>query len=138
MFKKFFKKKNTDKVRFLIMESSPLKDKYFIRIKPWDWLNKEQIYVASKIEDKPTMITMDFWAQEIYLDADGQITVSELLEIAAKQYIDAKMAIPDNLDLILISELESLVNELKIVEFTDVKTTIPLNISLPMSKKQLF
>lgn len=134
MFKNFFKKKNTDKVRFLIMESSPLKDKYFIRIRPWDWLNKEQIYVASKIEGKPTMITMDFWAQEIYLDADGQITVSELLEIAAKQYIDAKMAIPDNLDLILISELESLVNELKIVEFTDVKTTIPLNISLPMSK----
>jgi len=134
MFKKFFKRKNTHTMRFLTLESSPLKDKYFIRTKPWDWLNKEQIYVASKIEGKPTMITMEFWPQEIYLNADGQITVSELLQIAKKQYLDANMFIPDGLDSILISALESLVNELEIVEFRDVKTTLPSNIFLPISK----
>ena len=134
MFKNLFNKKP---VVFQAenLDTYPNKDKYFIRIKPWDWLDKKQIYVASKINDEPTMITMEFWSQEIFLDADGQITVSQFIDIACKQYVDSKMPIPDKLDSVLIDLLEDLVNEVKFVEFRDGKTGLPENIRLPMSKQ---
>ena len=60
-----------------LIEQSPFKNKYLVRLKPWDWLTKTEIYIMSKRDKKPAMITMDPWPQEIYLSANGQITVSE-------------------------------------------------------------
>ncbi|EHQ30444.1 hypothetical protein [Mucilaginibacter paludis] len=134
MFNKFLKGKHNVIVNeFLLTYSN--KDKYFIRTKPWDWLSKKEIYVMSKIDGKPTMITMDFWAQEIFLDADGQITVSEMINVACNQYLKSKTPIPEKLDFVLIQELEHMITQLKIIEFRDQITQLPQNINLPISQQ---
>ncbi|MBB6498313.1 hypothetical protein [Pedobacter cryoconitis] len=135
MFGEFFKRKKISVPEFQALEASLLKDKYFIRVKPWDWLNKKEIYVASKLNDRPTMITMDFWPQEIYLSADGQITVSEFIHIAAKKFIDNNHPAPEHLDAELIEQLEALVNEMKIVELKVARTDLNPIVVLPMSKQ---
>lgn len=135
MFKNLFNKSKASVPDLNYLPTYSNKDKYFVRLKPWDWLNSKQIFVASKIDDKPAMITMDFWPQEIYLDADGQLTVSELINLAVKQYQDSKMEIPENLDKFIIEELERLVNESELVEFRDEKTILSVELALPMSQQ---
>jgi hypothetical protein len=135
MFNRFFKSKAKILPTFSSIGEYVNKDKFFVRTKPWDWLDKKQIYVASILNGKPTMITMEFWPQEIFLDAEGQITVSELLELASKQYIDSNMDVPKNLDVVLIDSLNSLANELEIIEFVDSKITLEYKLAVPMSKQ---
>ncbi|WP_316836305.1 hypothetical protein [Pedobacter nutrimenti] len=135
MLDKFFKGKEVSVPHFQSLESSLLKDKYFVRTKPWDWLKEEEIYVVSKLDGRPTRIIMDFWPHEIYLFADGQITVSELIHIAARRFIIGREPVPEDLDAALLDSLEGLVNELKIVELKDIQTDLPLNIELPISRQ---
>jgi hypothetical protein len=134
MFGKFFKSKKKRR-EFDFLNSYKNRDKYFVRTKPWDWLNEKEIYLPMTIGEKPTMITLDFWSQEIYLDATGQITVAELVDLACKQYTDSNMDIPEELDKALIESLESLVNELHIVDFTDGRKQLPDEIELPISRQ---
>lgn len=134
MFGKLFNFKKDKSVEFNTIKAYVNKDKYFVRTKSWDWLNEKQIYVANVLNNKPTMITMEPWPQEIFLDADGQITVSEMVELASKMYLDSNMPIPPNLDQIIIDELESLVFELSIIELKDTPTTLPPNLLNPMSE----
>lgn len=81
------------------------------------------------------MVTMDFWPQEIFLDAEGQITVFELLDLAIQQYVDSDMEVPKNLDIILIDSLNELANELGVIEFVNSKTTLEYKLAVPMSKQ---
>jgi len=89
LLKKLFGQKS--KVSGLV-ENYDKRDWYIARIKPWGWLNEREIYVAAKVGDRPKMITFNFWSQEIYLDANGQITVRELVEVAKQQYVDSNIA----------------------------------------------
>lgn len=134
MLDEFFKGKEVSVPHFKSLESSLLKDKYFVRTKPWDWLKEEEIYVVSKLDGRPTRIIMDFWPHEIYLFADGQITVSELIHIVARRFIVGSEPVPEDLDAALLGSMEGLVNELKIVELKDIRTALPLNIELPISR----
>ena len=120
MFKKLFGKK-VILPQLDYLSNYVNKDKFFVRIAPWDWLNKKEIYVASKIDDKPAMITMDFRPQEIFLDANGQITVTELINIACEQFIKSNIEIPKNVDEYLIDELEKLVNHSKLLSLGIMK-----------------
>ena len=43
MLDEFFKGKEVSVPHFKSLESSLLKDKYFVRTKPWDWLKEEEI-----------------------------------------------------------------------------------------------
>jgi hypothetical protein len=133
-FQRLFKKQGTQAPSHSFLDAYARKAMYFVRIKRWDWLNEKQIYVADKIDGKPKMITMEFWAQEIYLDANGQITVEELILTACQQYKKSKMEIPPNIDKVLIDCLESLVFEEKIIAFKEKKTALPKNIELAISK----
>jgi hypothetical protein len=128
LFKKLFSKREYARIDYTNLQNYSNKDKYFVRLKPWDWLSEKEIYVTSILNDKPTMITMHFWSQEIYLNANGQITVTELFSIAEKQYLDCRMDVPKDLDLALIDSLEGLENELKIIEFIDKKTELPIDL----------
>ena len=134
MFKKIFKNK-TDLNQHSFLTNYANRDKYFVRIKPWDWLNEKEIYVTDKVDGKPKMITFGFWSQEIYLDSNGQITVSELIDLTCKQYADSNLKVPVNIDKDIIEALESLVNNLKIVEFKNNKTPLPKEVDLPISKQ---
>lgn len=133
MFNKPLKGENSVIVHQFLL-TYPNKDKYFVRTKPWGWLNQKEIYVMSKLDGKPTMITMDFWAQEIFLDADGQTTVAELINMACNQYLKSKIPIPDKLDFVLIQELEHMITQLEMIELRDRETKLPLNIKLPLSR----
>lgn len=135
MFKNLFNKKKVSMPVFPVLESSTLKDKFFVRTKPWDWLTQKEIYVAAKLNDKPTMITMEFWPQQVYLFADGQITVSEFVHASANRFIVTNDPVPELLDAALIEQLEILVNEMEIVELRDVKTDLAPNIQLPLSQQ---
>ena len=73
-----FLKKKKDLPEFDFIKSYSEKGKYFARVKNWNWLNSEQISLMEKDSDgKIKMITMDYWPQEMFLDADGQKTISE-------------------------------------------------------------
>ncbi|MEW7279004.1 hypothetical protein ABW636_10455 [Aquimarina sp. 2201CG1-2-11] len=78
---------------------------------------------------------MDYWYQEIFLDADGQKTIKENLDNMVKQFIDSKMEIPSELDEMLIEILDELENELKIVQLVDQKTELKVEFKLPLSKQ---
>jgi len=135
MLKKLFGTKTKTHDEFPYLQTYENKDKYFVRTATWDWLNKKEIYVVKKQDNQLSTHTMDFWLQEIFLDANGQITVAELIEIACKQFRDSNMKVPANVDEYLIGELDRLVNELNIVEFKDQKTELPDLFNQPMSKQ---
>eukprot|EP01133_Synstelium_polycarpum_P009304 gene9304-10910_t len=135
ILRKLFQKKKVSMPVFESLEASTTKDMFFVRLKPWDWLTEKEIYVASKLNDRPTMITMEYWPQQIYLFANGQVTVSEFIHSMAKRFLDWNNPVPENFDRILLEEFEALVNEVKIVEFTDLKSDLPLEIELPMSRQ---
>lgn len=116
------------------MDGYDKRNLYIARTRPWGWLNEKAIYVVNGIGDSPGMITFDFWSQEIYLDANGQITVENLIEISKKQYLDSNMSIPDGIEKVLIETLESLVYELKIVEFSISPITLQPEIDSPIKE----
>lgn len=120
---------------FNIIKNYVNNEKYFIRIEKWDWLDSEQIFVAVK-DDKGNakMITMDFWDQEMFLDATGEIKIKDYLNKLIEQYLVSKMKIPKDLDEFMIKTLESLKNELNIIKFIDEKEKLKTEYKLPLSE----
>src|SRR5688572_9039134 len=135
MFGKLFRSNKTNDTVLNFIKDYPNRHKYFIRTKPWDWLNAKEIYLPTKVDGKPTMIMLDFWSQEVFLDASGQITVEGLVELTCRQYKESNMDIPEGLDKMLIETLESLVFELKVVEFLEVQKELSLELEKPISKQ---
>ncbi|WKL47495.1 hypothetical protein Q1W71_21370 [Flavobacterium pectinovorum] len=115
----FFKKQN-EIPNFSIIKNYSKKDLYFSRSKKWDWLNDKQIFLTDNDSyGKIKMVTLDFWSQEMFLDANGQKTVTEYLTVLIKQFQKNKMEIPTDLDAFMIETLESLNNDLNAIEFSD-------------------
>jgi hypothetical protein len=118
MFNFFRKQKEIP--NFSIINSYQKKDLYFSRSKKWDWLNDKQIFLADNDSyGKIKMVTLDFWSQEMFLDANGQKTVTEYLTVLINQFQKNKMEIPNDLDAFMIETLESLNNDLNAIEFSD-------------------
>jgi hypothetical protein len=118
MFNFFRKQKEIP--NFSIINSYQKKDLYFSRSKKWDWLNDKQIFLADNDSyGKIKMVTLDFWSQEMFLDANGQKTVTEYLNVLINQFQKNKMEIPTDLDAFMIETLESLNNDLNAIEFSD-------------------
>lgn len=125
MFDFFNKKKNIPVFDFI--ESYSEREKYFVRTKQWTWINSEQISLIEKDGDgKIKMITMDYWLQEMFLDADGQKTIAEYLHVLIDQFRKSKMKIPSDLDRFMVETLLSLKTDLNAIEFVDVPTEIQL------------
>ncbi len=73
-----FLRKKKDVPEFEFIKSYSEKNKYFVRTKKWNWLNAEQISLFEKDPyGKVSMVTLDYWHQEMFLDADGQKTIFE-------------------------------------------------------------
>lgn len=120
-----FLKKKKDLPEFDFIQSYPEKDKYFVRIKKWNWLNAEQIALWEIAADgKIKMTTMEYWFQEMFLDADGKKTILDYLAVLTEQFSASKMEIPSDLDTFMVETLLSLKNELKAIEFSDTPTDI--------------
>ncbi|MVO10437.1 hypothetical protein GOQ30_14780 [Flavobacterium sp. TP390] len=118
----FFKNKNKHVIpEFEFINTFSEKDFYFVRTKQWMWITKEEIALVHKDEKGSIKTTtMDFWYQEMFLDADGEKTISEYLLLLIKQFQDSKMQIPDDLDQFMIETLLSLKNDLNAIEFTQM------------------
>jgi hypothetical protein len=80
------------------------KDKYFVRTARWRRLNKQLITVTDPLG--PRMLTMDRWPQLVFLESDGQKTVTEFVYYMAAAYSGQ---IPANLDQTIVQELVKLV-----------------------------
>lgn len=130
----FFKNRR-ELPKFDFIKSYPEKDKYFVRIKKWNWVNPEQISLLEKDSDgKIKMTTMDYWYQEMFLDADGQKTISEYLNVLIKQFQDSKMKIPTDLDSFMVETLLSLKTDLNAIEFMDSPTEIKTEFKNPIKE----
>ena len=113
----FFKKKQ-EIPDFKEIKTYSQKDMYFVRTKNWTWVNKEQIALLEKSNNqKVKMITLEFWSQEMFLDADGEKTISEYLKVLIKQFQNDKMEVPPDLDLFMIETLTSLHKDLNAITF---------------------
>ncbi len=62
---------------------------------------------------------MEYWHQEMFLDANGQITIADYLNVLIKQFQDSKMEIPNDLDKFMTETLWSLKTDLNAIEFSD-------------------
>lgn len=118
-------------MKFKTLEVSELKDKYFYRTANWDWLTHHMIHVYDN--NSPRIITMDYWPQKIFLEATGQITVSELIHSVASKY--PSTGIPKNLDLAIIEELESLVNDLRLISLSVSPVELSSSILNPLTEE---
>lgn len=128
-----FLKKKKYLPEFEFIKSYFDKEKYFVRIKKWNWLNPEQISLLEKDSDgKIKMTTLDYWSQEMFLDADGQKTILEYLDILIKQFRDSKMGIPSDLDKFMVETLLSLKTDLRAIEFIDSPTEIKVEYKNPI------
>jgi len=130
-FKRFRKSPEIPKSE--LIEQLSIKDKYLVRTKPWDWLTKNEIYIMSKRDGQPAMITMDPWPQEIYLHANGQITVANFYDLMCKRYLDSRTAIPELLARTIIDEITSLLAE-QLLECKDEITLLSSDLANPASK----
>jgi hypothetical protein len=113
------------------LESNEFKDKYFYRTEKWDWLTRDMIYVVDS--KSPRMITMDYWPQRIFLEAEGKLTVSEFICLIASKY--PKTQVPKNLAAELIAEIRCLVYEEKIIAFSDTQVILDVSILNPLTEE---
>jgi len=135
IFKNIFKK-NYAIPEFDFIKSYEYKDKYFSRIKKWKWINSEQISLVEKDENgKIKMTTMEYWFQEMFLDADGQKTIADYLNVIIKQFQDSKMEIPNDLDKFMTETLWSLKKDLNAIEFTDSPVNLKPEYKNPIEKQ---
>src|SRR6478735_4170099 len=88
------------------LKKSDIKDKYFIRLAQWDWLNENTINVTDN--KTPRVITMDPWPQLVFLEANGQKTVHDFVYELASKY-GKKETIPTDLDSTIIQIINILV-----------------------------
>ena len=131
-----FFKKQKEIPNFNFINSYSKKDLYFSRIKKWDWLNHKQIFLADNNSDgKVKMVTLDFWSQEMFLDLNGQKTVTEYLTVLINQFQESKMEIPVDLDEFMIETLESLNNDLNAIEFSNSPIKVAAEFENPLNKK---
>ncbi len=117
-------------MKFKTLESYEFKDKYFYRICKWDWLTHDMIHVFDN--NRPRLITMDYWPQEVFLEAKGQSTVSEFIHLLASKY--PKTQIPKNLDSAIIEELEKLINE-NLIALSDSPIQLANSILNPLTEE---
>jgi len=117
-------------MKFKILESYKFKDKYFYRVCRWDWLTRDMIHVYDC--HQPRIITMDYWPQKIYLEANGKTTIAEFIHLLAAQYPITQ--IPANLDIAIIEELEGLIDE-KLIQLSDSPILLEDSIMHPMTKE---
>ena len=128
-----FKKKERELPPFNELVNSDIKDMYFVRLARWDWLNQDMIHVVEN--NGPRMITMDPWPQLIYLEADGQKTVTEFVYDMASKY-GKKQPIPKELDATIIKLIKSLSDD-KLIELSAESRKLPYYIDLPQSQQDL-
>ncbi|MEP5255485.1 hypothetical protein [Winogradskyella rapida] len=126
-----FRKQKKEIPSFEILQNSEFKDKYFSRLSPWDWMDNKMIHVFDK--NSPRVVTMDPWPQLIYLEATGQITVSEFVYKMASSY-NRKTPIPKELDTTIISVLNDLIED-NLIELTLEKQNLTNDIQYPKSEQ---
>jgi len=134
MFNFFRKRSKSDAYLLEILESYVNKDKYFVRVARFMELGFNQGTITVIDPHGPRMITMDPWLETIFLNATGLRTVKHILKIRLKTIM---ATIPSKLDSYIISELEKLVFEHKIIEFRDVPNVLkpPFERGIPQANK---
>lgn len=125
-----FKSKKRELPPFSDLANSPLKDKYFTRLAPWDWLNNDMIHVFDL--NSPRIITMDPWIQLVYLESDGQKTIHELVYQLASKY-GRNEQIPEELDKTVLEVIDNLLSD-KLIALYDHKKEIPEHLLKPKSQ----
>ncbi len=129
-------KKNKNIPEFEFIKSYEFKDKYFSRIKKWTWIKQDQISLMEKDENgKIKMTTMEYWFQEMFLDADGQKTIAEYLNVLIEQFQKSKMDIPADLDVFMTETLWSLKTDLNAIDFTDRQVELEPEFKNPIDGK---
>ena len=126
----FFRKKKRELPPFNDLQVSPLKDKYFARTCPWDWLTPDMIHVYDM--HAPRIITMDPWPQTIYLSADGEQTVSDFVYYIASQY-GKREVVPDALDKSILESLQGLLDD-KLIELSNDEIILPERLAVPLKE----
>lgn len=117
-------------MKFNSLESYEFKNKYFYRTCKWDWLTRDMIHVFDNIA--PRFITMDYWPQKIYLEANGQATVSEFIHSIASKYPSTQ--VPKNLDTALLEELDGLIQE-NLIKLSDAPIKLDSSILNPLTEE---
>ena len=126
----FFKRKR-ELPSFEFLENSKLKNQYFVRLCPWDWLTDDMIHVFDI--NSPRVITMDPWPQLVYLHAKGDKPITEFVFEMASQYGKGE-PIPNELDKMILDVIESL-KEDRLIEISELPLDLPRNIELSKSEQ---
>jgi hypothetical protein len=130
---RLFKQKTKELPKFEYLESYPDKNLFFIRTMQWDWLNEKMIHLFDN--KSPRVITMDEWPQQIYLDANGQKTISEYILWLANQFDQGQ--VPEDLDQEIILMIENLIKDGEIIKLIEEKTTLPYYLNAPKSEQDI-
>lgn len=101
------------KPEFNSLKLFPHKDQYFYRVAMWGWLTEDCIHIYDP--HGPRRITLDPWPQRVFLEAKGNLTVSDYIHQLASLY---KTNIPKKLDDMIIYQLNTLYRE-KVIEYSD-------------------
>jgi hypothetical protein len=125
----FFQKGNTS--QFPALAQSPIKNHYFFRTTQWDWLDEKSIQVFDN--HAPRIVKLDGWLQLIYLEANGQQTISEFLSKMAGMYHE-KEPMPANLDEMILSHVKALTED-RLMQTSSGKSTLPYYFDLPKSQQ---
>ena len=104
-----------------------LKDQYFVRCAVYDVMGEEIIVVDS---NAPRMLTMDPWPKAVFLLADGQHRISDLISNLASQY---ENGVTKGSDEQIYEIIESLEKE-GIIRLSDKPEELPYYLSMPRSE----
>lgn len=118
-------------MRFEVLEATEFRNKYFYRTQKWDWLTRDRIHVFDS--DSPRIIAIDYWPQCIFLEANGQKTVSEFVYFIASKY--PKGQVPKNLDRVLIEQVSRLSKEEKLIALSEHSIVLDATILNPLTEE---
>jgi hypothetical protein len=120
----FLKKKNKYPP-FNLLTSFHKRNAYFTRTAEWAWLDNESIFITNPVSLEVFRPTG--WPQDIFINANGAMTVAEYVHYTASRYSDK---IPYELDQIIIMELIKLSGQ-QLITFVDSKQKPGPDFELP-------
>ena len=118
MFNLFKKNKNA-RPAFSRLQEYINRDKYFYRVAQWRWLDSTRIAITDPAQ--PRIITLDPWPQQVFIAAEGKMTIRGYVDYMADKY---NGEIPEHLDTTIINQIDSLMKE-GIIKLSDIAVEVP-------------
>jgi len=129
---KLFPRHNRKPLSFPALEASGLEDRFLQRICRFSQAGGTLLVLNS--DHNPSVIPLSPWDTIVFLAANGNTTVGQLIRGTARQY-RRQQDVPENLDKVILDIIERMLKDFRIVELSDSPVELGYYLSMSIDKQ---